>query len=80
MKVYLVDTDNGELYEDYHHSVDKVFTTYRGATQWLIDEGYEPYYDNTFGKFDVGFYWQEDDEYMSRCSDAKVIEMELEDY
>lgn len=78
-KVYLVDIDNGESYEDYRHSVDKVFSTYRGASQWLIDEGYKVYesYNYNNREPDLGFRRQESDEYMADSSNAEIIEMEV---
>lgn len=78
-KVYLVDIDNGESYEDYRHSVDKVFSTYRGASQWLIDEGYQPYefYNHSDQEADIAFEWIESDEYMADSSNAEIIEMEV---
>ncbi|WEG18594.1 hypothetical protein PQ478_08930 [Alkalihalophilus pseudofirmus] len=78
-KVYLVETDNGEAYEDYFSSVVKAFTTYRAASEWLISEGYEPYYEMFHGEGRLRFYWEESDEYMSDCSFGKIIEMELEE-
>lgn len=80
-KIYLVDIDNGESYEDYRHSVDKVFSTYRGASQWLIDEGYEPYesYNHNDQEPDISFRWEESDEYMADSSNADIIEMEVEE-
>lgn len=77
MKIYLVDVDNGETYEDYRHWIEAVFTTYRGASQYLIDEGYEPDYVRRRGEDELEFYWQESDEYMAECSHAYIIEKEL---
>jgi hypothetical protein len=80
-KVYLIDADNGESYEDYYHAISKVFSTYRGAAQWLVSEGYEPFYsyDFSYQEHDVMYYWQEDDQYGADCSFAKIIEMDLEE-
>lgn len=33
--------DNGRLYEEYDHWVEKVFTTYRRATLYLIQQDYQ---------------------------------------
>lgn len=75
-KVYLVEMDNGESYEDYHAWIEKAFTSYRNATKWLIDEGYEVFPEHKMsGKLELNFYWQESDEYMADCSFAKIIEM-----
>jgi hypothetical protein len=81
-KVYVVDIDNGESYEDFRHWISKVFTTYRTAVNYLLDQGYEPFPTYTYTingqERDVAFYWQESDEYMADSSIAKIIEMELE--
>jgi hypothetical protein len=83
VNVYLVEVDNGESYEDHRHWITKVFTTYRGASQWLINEEYKPYSEFKWtenGKeMDLYFYWQESDEYMAESSFAKIYEMELEE-
>ncbi|PKR83509.1 hypothetical protein [Heyndrickxia camelliae] len=80
MKVYLVDVDNGESYEDHRHWIEKVFTSYRGASQYLINEGYEVYYHYDYSnEIDVDFYWQENDAYMANCSYASIIEKDLEE-
>ena len=67
LKVYLVDVDNGELYADYQHSVEKVFTTYRGASQWLINEGYIPHCD-----------FPEEGEISFYCEDCEAVIIEME--
>lgn len=80
MKVYLVDVDNGESYEDYQHNVMAVFTSYRSASEWLINKGYEPFvYRSSSKDYNVHFRWQENNEYMSNHSDAEIIEMELQE-
>ena len=78
MKVYLVDVDNGESYEDYRHWIEKIFTTYRGASQWLINEGYKVYPECRQGEWKLYFLWRESDEYMANSNFAEIIEMELE--
>lgn len=76
MKIYLVETS----YEDYHPSIEKTFTTYKGASQWLINEGYEPYFDyNIHGEIELNFYWEDSVEYMADCSYGEIIEMEVLD-
>ncbi|MGD6876834.1 hypothetical protein [Bacillus infantis] len=81
MKVFLVDIDNGETYEDYRHEVKKAFSTFRAASQWLVNEGYEPYphNDNVKNELKIGFWWYESDEYMADTSYAKIIEMTVEE-
>jgi len=81
MKVYLVEINNMEAYEDYRAWIEKAFASYRGASQWLIDKGFEPYYEKFFGVGDIKFYWQakDEDDYLYECEKAKIIEMELEE-
>ena len=40
MKVYLVYWCNNEQYEDYYESVDKVFSTYGKAVEYIESQGY----------------------------------------
>jgi hypothetical protein len=78
MDVYLVDVDNGELYEDYYHSVVKVFTTYRAASQWLLEEGYKPFSKNIYinNSEDIEFIL---DDGVEDYLHAEIIEMEVEE-
>ena len=72
MKIYLVEISHAN--SDYT-SIDKVFTTYHGASEYLIDEGFEPYCEYWFGEPKLCFSYEDDgwnDQY------AKIIEMELE--
>lgn len=41
MKVYLVYWCNNETYEDYYESVDKVFSTYGKAVEYIESQGYK---------------------------------------
>ena len=77
MKVYLVEKDNCESYEDYHDWIDGAFKTFRGASQSLINEGFEPYYERHFGESRLRFFWEESDEYMAKCQGARIIEIEV---
>lgn len=43
MRVYLVEKDNGESYEDYRTRTTGAFMTHRGASESLLDDGYSPY-------------------------------------
>lgn len=38
-KVYVVEYDNGEMYEDAFHHTDKIFNTRDAAQNYLIDMG-----------------------------------------
>jgi hypothetical protein len=81
LKIYLVDADNGETYEDYDHQTIAAFTSFRGASQNLVDEGYEPYPYRDFmtKEYNVRFCFTVIDEYgWENSSDAKIIEMELQ--
>lgn len=80
MKIYLIKKDNCETYEDYYEWISNAFTTFRGASQLLIDQGFEVYYHTFNGKGDIRFLWQESEEYMSRCKGARIIEIEVEEY
>ena len=72
MNVYLVKIDNGECYEDYNWWVEKVYTNYRNASQYLINEGYKPYMDIHHElKFEC-----EIDEYITYF--AEILGMKLE--
>lgn len=48
MKIYLVEKDNGETYEDYHTSITGAFTSFRSASESLIKKGFKPYLDIDF--------------------------------
>jgi len=70
MKVYLVELDNGLSFEDYYSWIEKAFTTYRGASQWLIDEGFEPHLEHDiYGDLELSF--------STENNDAKIIEIEV---
>ncbi|WP_405101692.1 hypothetical protein [Oceanobacillus sp. FSL H7-0719] len=78
MKVYLVERDNGEMYEDYQTYITSAHLTYRNASQQLIDDGYEPYPTTNYeGDTVLYFCWQESDEYMAESSHAEIIEIEV---
>ena len=80
MKVYLVQMDNGEVTHSdlYDQWIEKAFTTYRGAAQFLIDEGYSAYldYDDYVNEYETGFFVEFED---GTEGEARIIEMDLED-
>lgn len=77
MKVYLVEMDNGETHEDYYYWIEKVFTTYHKASEWLISKKYTPDFTHTMkGEIDLYFYHQKNNGYIS---EARINEMEVED-
>ena len=79
MKVYLVEMDNGEVYEEYFRWTEKVFTTYRGASQYLIDEGYVPFADSKYITNDYELVFTDTDD-EGREYDAVITEKEVEEY
>jgi len=78
-KVYLVQMDNGETYDDYHSWIEKVFTSYRKASKWLMSEGYEPFPEyNIHGNLVLIFQREEKTNYYEKSYEAEIIEMEVE--
>lgn len=76
MKVYLVDKDNGETYEDYDHWIDGAYSTYRKASQSLLDDGYIPYYECD----ELFFHWEKwSDGRFVEESHAHIIEREIDE-
>ena len=69
MKIYLV-----EITTDTFTDIDKVFTTFRGASQYLIDKGFEPYTQKWHGELKLRFFL-DDPEWYSK--EAKIIEKDL---
>lgn len=43
MRIYLIEKDNGESYEDYRTQITSAFTSYRKASESLLSEGYVPH-------------------------------------
>ena len=80
MHIYLVELQNDEYGED--RWIDSVFTTYRFATEYLLDEGYEmcPIKDDYTEEWDIHFLWEKLDEKGKFITDweiAKIIKMEI---
>jgi hypothetical protein len=77
MTVYLVELDNGEMYDEYNSWIEKAFTTYRRASTWLINNGYRPDFTYTIkGEIDIYFYIP-GEEYLD--SQAWITEIEIEE-
>ena len=51
MKVYLIEQVIGS-----YPFINEVHSTYRGASQFLIDEGFTPCVENIFGEYHLSFY------------------------
>lgn len=59
-KVYLIDADNGEDYEDYHHWIEKVFLSKAEAEDYLVSQGWEePESDSKFSRLQ---FWHKHEE------------------
>lgn len=69
-KVYLVELDSGEygFYSDYDWWVEKVFSKYQSAYDWLWNQGYR----NDEGD------WIKEDEFGGELG-ATIEEMDVED-
>jgi hypothetical protein len=81
MKIYLVDVDNGGSYEDYDHRAIAAFTTFRSASQYLLDDGYKPYCFKSIitQKHEVSFSFNNKDEDGDWVhNQAEIIELELQ--
>ncbi|MEB5480942.1 hypothetical protein P8825_15355 [Shouchella clausii] len=74
MKVYLVNKDNGEI-EDFDHWIDGAYSTYRKASQSLLDDGYIPYYECG----EVLFSREKEDDCIFEEARARIIEMEIDE-
>lgn len=80
MNVYVIEKNNMEPFEDYQTWVDRVYCTFRGASQRLLDDGFVPFYENIFGINDVKFMKDIGiDPYFKECNEAKILERELFD-
>lgn len=78
MKIYLVEKDNGQSYEDRYTWIESGFISFRRASQYLLDQGFRPYpILNSENEYVVCFEWYESDEYMADCEFAYIKEMEL---
>ena len=79
MYIYLVELQNDEYGED--RWIDSAFTTYRFATVYLLDEGYEMYpEEDDTGEWELRFEWEKLDEEGKFITDweiAKIIKMEV---
>ena len=76
MKVYIVEINNGEPYEDNFSWIDSAFKSHRIASEYLLKEGYKPFLDRFMMEEELRFEL-EIDEYDTWF--AKIIEMELQE-
>ena len=51
MKIYIIEQTIGVT-----SFVQEVFTTYRGASEWLLEEGFIPCVEEFSGDCQLGFY------------------------
>jgi hypothetical protein len=80
-KIFLVQTDNGESYEGYQSSIVKIFSSYRLASEWLMQEKYKPYPDEDERKKDIFFYWEAEEgkgSFGTQSSFANIFEMKID--
>ena len=63
-KVYLVVTDNGESYEDRNEYNEKVFKSFRAASEYLINNEFKVHYTKSFmGEDELYFFYEYQHEY-----------------
>jgi hypothetical protein len=83
MKVYLIDRDNQEQYEDYEHGTIAAFTTFRGASQYLIERGYKPYFEEAVSYEDEYFEevleFYKHDRLQNEKARALIVVMDLQE-
>lgn len=81
MKVYLIEKDNCESYEDYYSWIETGFTSYRLATEYLLNREFVICIDllRNNKEEDLKFYWQEDESRSSFRQGARIIEVEIFD-
>ena len=80
MKIYLIEEDNGLSYEDNHTWISGAFTSYRGASQILVKQGFTPYPFKYGGSIELRFEsYDNSDEDMPYYEFARIIEMDLVD-
>lgn len=76
-KVYLVEIQDGRE-AVYCPTIEKIFLTYRRASEWLIEEEYSPCYDyDDDGKIQLCFCWEDDEGCFADVSYANITEMEI---
>ena len=79
MKVYLVEMDNGEFYDDFFRWTEKVFTNHLGASLYLIDSGYAPHPEIDYKSNEYYLMFTKKDE-EGRKFDAVITEKVVEDF
>ncbi|WP_099301946.1 hypothetical protein [Bacillus sp. Marseille-P3800] len=83
MKVYLVEKDNGESFEDNYTWIDGAYSTYRKASGSLLEDGYVPFYEVMEGARRLEYRRHKEIKRtygdFDKYSYAKIIEMEVDD-
>ena len=77
MKVYVVQISVYENAELVDTKVESIYTAHRDASKSLIDEGYEPYFEQYSNDDHLRFYLNNK---YDNFYTAKIIEMELKGY
>ena len=78
MKIYLVEKDNGQSYEDRYTWIESAFVSFRRASQDLLNQGFTPYPQlNSKNEYVVCFERYEIDEDMEIYEFAYIGEIDL---
>ncbi|WP_025909289.1 hypothetical protein [Priestia flexa] len=78
MKIYIIEYNNGGMYEDYYSWVGEAFKTYRGASEYLIDKGFDVYYTYSIkGDRELYFHAECNDEHSEET--AHIVEVDYLD-
>lgn len=80
MKVYLIEFNNGEAYEDFHKWIDDVvYTNKEDCINSLRNKGYVEDTMKIFGETKSYWYRNEGDEedYYMRRTNAEITELEV---
>lgn len=79
--IYLVEMSNGRYGDDYEDDVEMAFTSYRKASQWLINDGYKPCINGLFSsprlifiKWKYDYYYAQDSEFVAEIREMKITE------
>ena len=79
MKVYVLGMDNGMEYEDNQSWVEAVYSSYRSASQYLIDKGFIPYTGRHYETNEYMICFEKEDEDTDVERQAWIIECEVKE-
>lgn len=76
-KVFLVDADNGEDYEDYQHWIEKVFLSKAEAEDYLVSQGWEEP-ESSSGRSRISFWHKHEEAYgWPVVRSAQILEYDI---